>query len=185
MLDHRRGAGGLSRRVGARRGHARVVGRAPRCAAHPTGRSTSPAAARGELAAGKRGYECASRVGRRSAVPAYPPHPPGGRRRPGIRTSPRARPPQRALPPYGCAGLEGLGDPAVDDAETPPEFRAETAYGPAPRARRQYVRVGVQGPVRLLGWPPGMFVIGHDRVERTWQFTSADGSWLPAPTSRS
>ncbi len=87
---------------------------------------------------------------------------------------------------YGCAGLEdGWAILRWDDADHPAAFRPETAR-PVLRAEGPddgFARVvGYKDPYVLWdGARWRMFVIGHDRVERTWQFVSDDGErWEPA-----
>jgi len=87
---------------------------------------------------------------------------------------------------YTCAGLErGWGILKFDDAEDPARFD--------PRTSRVVLRseypddgfnhvVGYKDPVVLSdGTRWHMFVIGYDRVERAYHFTSADAeTWTPA-----
>jgi len=85
---------------------------------------------------------------------------------------------------YGCADLDGWCILRWDDADHPSQFRAETAR-PVLRANARddgFARVvGYKDP--FIFWDGAqwrMFVIGHDRVERAWQFVSADGErWEP------
>jgi len=87
---------------------------------------------------------------------------------------------------YGCAGLgRGWAILKFDDVDDPADFSADSArpvlIADYPDDGFAHV-TGYKDPFVI--WLQGqwhMFVIGHDRVERIWHFTSRDGElWEPA-----